>query len=282
MIKRVSILLSICLCRFTTQQILIFFTPQNLIYVSNRSLIMVVSSHSSRQEQRSQIACEQCAKAKTGCDKKNPSCSRCSDKKLSCIVRYAARHSRPGIRANARANHRPLPPRHDVSGLGVRNSGTLKQNATHVATYPEVETTNSLSSACGLVPAETQAATAAPRLSLPSPSMPDESYQSHNLFAVPNYITMGNSSNPLMLCPSYGAASLNAGYALFPGQVFDPIPSGEIHGLTVPMLSTPPLSDGTSPCGMVWESASNSYTTENGVAPNRNTIFDFNFFTPEI
>ena len=41
----------------------------------------------------SPIACEQCSKAKTGCDKKIP-CSRCNEKGLGCIARKARRRSR--------------------------------------------------------------------------------------------------------------------------------------------------------------------------------------------
>lgn len=51
---------------------------------------------------RTLIACQNCASAKTGCDKKIP-CSRCLEKNLQCIARYARRASKAAIRAAAQA-----------------------------------------------------------------------------------------------------------------------------------------------------------------------------------
>lgn len=51
---------------------------------------------------RSLIACQNCASAKTGCDKKLP-CSRCLEKNLHCITRYARRASKVAQRAAAQA-----------------------------------------------------------------------------------------------------------------------------------------------------------------------------------
>ncbi|GAW18502.1 hypothetical protein ANO14919_079780 [Xylariales sp. No.14919] len=47
---------------------------------------------------RTQIACHNCAQAKTGCDKQTPSCSRCREKGLSCEVRYARRSTKSTTR----------------------------------------------------------------------------------------------------------------------------------------------------------------------------------------
>ncbi|EHK16548.1 uncharacterized protein TRIVIDRAFT_227405 [Trichoderma virens Gv29-8] len=47
---------------------------------------------------RTLIACQNCANAKTGCDKKIP-CSRCMEKNLQCTARYARRASKAAIRA---------------------------------------------------------------------------------------------------------------------------------------------------------------------------------------
>ncbi|KAK5987497.1 Transcription factor [Cladobotryum mycophilum] len=47
---------------------------------------------------RSLIACQNCASAKTGCDKRLP-CSRCAEKNLRCIARYARRATKAAIRA---------------------------------------------------------------------------------------------------------------------------------------------------------------------------------------
>lgn len=64
----------------------------------------------------SRIACEQCSKAKTGCDKKEPLCSRCSEKKLECKFRYARRPPRANLHlrrqvANTRGlQHAPFSP----------------------------------------------------------------------------------------------------------------------------------------------------------------------------
>ncbi|KAL6908314.1 hypothetical protein GGI43DRAFT_429394 [Trichoderma evansii] len=51
---------------------------------------------------RTLIACQNCASAKTGCDKKIP-CSRCLEKNIQCIARYARRASKAAIRAAAQA-----------------------------------------------------------------------------------------------------------------------------------------------------------------------------------
>lgn len=51
---------------------------------------------------RSLIACQNCASAKTGCDKRFP-CSRCLEKNLTCVIRYARRASKVAMRAAAQA-----------------------------------------------------------------------------------------------------------------------------------------------------------------------------------
>ncbi|KAH6631157.1 hypothetical protein B0J18DRAFT_476445, partial [Chaetomium sp. MPI-SDFR-AT-0129] len=51
---------------------------------------------------RTPIACQNCASAKTGCDKKVP-CTRCAEKNLPCEARFARRSSKAAIRA-AQAN----------------------------------------------------------------------------------------------------------------------------------------------------------------------------------
>ncbi|OAA61850.1 transcription factor cmr1 [Niveomyces insectorum RCEF 264] len=51
---------------------------------------------------RTPIACQNCANAKTGCDKRVP-CSRCAEKNLPCSARFARRSSKAAMRA-AQAN----------------------------------------------------------------------------------------------------------------------------------------------------------------------------------
>ncbi|EFX03282.1 transcription factor cmr1 [Grosmannia clavigera kw1407] len=51
---------------------------------------------------RTPIACQNCANAKTGCDKRVP-CSRCAEKNLPCAARFARRSSKAAVRA-AQAN----------------------------------------------------------------------------------------------------------------------------------------------------------------------------------
>ncbi|KAL7927848.1 hypothetical protein ACQKWADRAFT_325213 [Trichoderma austrokoningii] len=51
---------------------------------------------------RTLIACQNCASAKTGCDKRVP-CSRCLEKSLQCIPRFARRASKAARRAAAQA-----------------------------------------------------------------------------------------------------------------------------------------------------------------------------------
>ncbi|KAK0615866.1 transcription factor Cmr1 [Bombardia bombarda] len=47
---------------------------------------------------RTPIACQNCANAKTGCDKRVP-CSRCAEKNLPCAPRFARRSSKAAVRA---------------------------------------------------------------------------------------------------------------------------------------------------------------------------------------
>ncbi|KAK3325192.1 hypothetical protein B0H66DRAFT_113549 [Apodospora peruviana] len=47
---------------------------------------------------RTPIACQNCASAKTGCDKRVP-CGRCSEKNLPCSARFARRSSKAAVRA---------------------------------------------------------------------------------------------------------------------------------------------------------------------------------------
>lgn len=47
---------------------------------------------------RTPIACQNCANAKTGCDKRVP-CSRCADKNIPCAARFARRSSKAAVRA---------------------------------------------------------------------------------------------------------------------------------------------------------------------------------------
>jgi Zn(2)-Cys(6) binuclear cluster domain-containing protein len=48
---------------------------------------------------RTPIACQNCASAKTGCDKRVP-CSRCAEKSLPCAARFARRASKAAVRAS--------------------------------------------------------------------------------------------------------------------------------------------------------------------------------------
>lgn len=47
---------------------------------------------------RTPIACQNCANAKTGCDKRVP-CARCAEKNLPCAARFARRSSKAAVRA---------------------------------------------------------------------------------------------------------------------------------------------------------------------------------------
>lgn len=73
----------------------------------------------------SRIACEQCSKAKTGCDKKEPSCSRCSEKNLDCKFRYARRppranlHLRRQMANSRRLSHPPCSPSSQSGALAA-------------------------------------------------------------------------------------------------------------------------------------------------------------------
>ncbi|KAK0741171.1 hypothetical protein B0T18DRAFT_374432 [Schizothecium vesticola] len=54
---------------------------------------------------RTPIACQNCATAKTGCDKRTP-CTRCTEKGLDCEARYARRSGKTAARqAQARTDH---------------------------------------------------------------------------------------------------------------------------------------------------------------------------------
>ncbi|KAJ2987641.1 hypothetical protein NUW58_g4390 [Xylaria curta] len=52
---------------------------------------------------KNQIACLNCAQAKTGCDKQLPRCTRCREKGLNCEPRYARRSTKAVARATAAA-----------------------------------------------------------------------------------------------------------------------------------------------------------------------------------
>jgi hypothetical protein len=96
-------------------RIIIFFLPsRNQTYdfhffVASHVCIMDAPTKTSS----SRIACEQCSKAKTGCDKKEPSCSRCYEKNLDCKFRYARRppranlHMRRQMASSRRLSHPP-------------------------------------------------------------------------------------------------------------------------------------------------------------------------------
>ena len=61
---------------------------------------------------RTPIACQNCANAKTGCDKRVP-CARCAEKNLPCAARFARRSSKAAVRAaqaNAAFNNGVMPP----------------------------------------------------------------------------------------------------------------------------------------------------------------------------
>ncbi|KAI0514485.1 hypothetical protein F5B22DRAFT_229336 [Xylaria bambusicola] len=54
---------------------------------------------------KTQIACLNCAQAKTGCDKLLPTCTRCREKGLTCEVRYARRSTKAAFR-NSQASRK--------------------------------------------------------------------------------------------------------------------------------------------------------------------------------
>lgn len=61
---------------------------------------------------RTPIACQNCANAKTGCDKRVP-CARCAEKNLPCAARFARRSSKAAVRAaqaSAAFNNGIMPP----------------------------------------------------------------------------------------------------------------------------------------------------------------------------
>src|SRR5690554_5165973 len=61
---------------------------------------------------RTPIACQNCANAKTGCDKRVP-CARCAEKNLPCAARFARRSSKAAARAaqaSAAFNSGAMPP----------------------------------------------------------------------------------------------------------------------------------------------------------------------------
>lgn len=61
---------------------------------------------------RTPIACQNCANAKTGCDKRVP-CARCAEKNLPCAARFARRSSKAAVRAaqaSAAFNSGVMPP----------------------------------------------------------------------------------------------------------------------------------------------------------------------------
>ncbi|KAL7942441.1 hypothetical protein V8C42DRAFT_360179 [Trichoderma barbatum] len=83
---------------------------------------------------RTLIACQNCASAKTGCDKKIP-CSRCIEKNLQCTARYARRASKAAIQA---AQGVPSSTKSQISGFGFGSQQFLKDSFSfEVEKYPE-------------------------------------------------------------------------------------------------------------------------------------------------
>lgn len=83
---------------------------------------------------RTLIACQNCASAKTGCDKKIP-CSRCVEKKLQCTARYARRASKAAIRA---AQAAPSSTKSQIAGFAFGSPPFQKSLFSfEVEKYPE-------------------------------------------------------------------------------------------------------------------------------------------------
>ncbi|KAF3760535.1 hypothetical protein M406DRAFT_48150 [Cryphonectria parasitica EP155] len=87
---------------------------------------------------RTPIACQNCASAKTGCDKRVP-CSRCAEKNLPCAARFARRSSKAAARA-AQASA-AIKNDQSASGLSVPQPSSMP-----VALIMEVEGNDLLSS----------------------------------------------------------------------------------------------------------------------------------------
>ncbi|KAL6859698.1 hypothetical protein J3F83DRAFT_322804 [Trichoderma novae-zelandiae] len=82
---------------------------------------------------RTLIACQNCASAKTGCDKKIP-CSRCLEKNLQCTARYARRASKAAIRA---AQSAPSSTKSQMAGVGFASQQRQKDSFSfEVENYP--------------------------------------------------------------------------------------------------------------------------------------------------
>ncbi|KAL7820344.1 hypothetical protein V8C44DRAFT_79414 [Trichoderma aethiopicum] len=90
---------------------------------------------------RTLIACQTCASAKTGCDKKIP-CTRCLEKNIPCTARYARRASKAAIRA---AQAAPSSTKNRTVGLGFDLQRRQKKSFSfEVEKYPETHSQESL------------------------------------------------------------------------------------------------------------------------------------------
>lgn len=99
---------------------------------------------------RTPIACQNCANAKTGCDKRVP-CSRCAEKNLPCAARFARRSSKAAARAaqaNAAMNNQlapgtQRPPVTSITPSMMEIDHSISNSATSSKGSPVGEQTNS-------------------------------------------------------------------------------------------------------------------------------------------
>ncbi|TFB06070.1 hypothetical protein CCMA1212_002197 [Trichoderma ghanense] len=94
---------------------------------------------------RTLIACQSCASAKTGCDKKIP-CTRCVEKNIQCTARYARRASKAAIRA---AQSAPSSTKTQTAGFGFGSRHRQKNSFSfEMENYPETVSQEPLQQLC--------------------------------------------------------------------------------------------------------------------------------------
>jgi hypothetical protein len=98
------------------------------------------------------IACEACSTAKTGCDKAEPSCTRCKEKGIHCKTRFARRGGKPQAKPQAKPAAITTSASRPSAALDDSNAAEPRQNGLSASPAPLMTPTLSFSSSASGLP----------------------------------------------------------------------------------------------------------------------------------
>jgi len=104
------------------------------------------SSASTSGTGQPRIACEACSTAKTGCDKAEPSCTRCKEKGIHCKTRFARRGGKPQAKPQAKQGGITTSISQPSAGLEDSHPAEARQNGLSASPVPMMTPSLSLSS----------------------------------------------------------------------------------------------------------------------------------------